>query len=147
MEPVKLFTIGFTQKNAENFFTTIQRAGIRMVIDIRLNNVSQLAGFTKKDDLKYFLSAICGCGYRHEPQLARTKEILDDYKENGISWPEYEKRFNHLLSARRTHKLLKPSDLHMSCLLCSEASPQYCHRRLVAEYFQQKWKEMEIQHL
>ena len=147
MKKNKLFTIGFTKKDAEAFFGILEKAGIRKIIDIRLNNVSQLAGFTKKDDLKYFLKRILRCDYRHEPLLAPTKEIMDGYKKKKIAWSEYEDRFKALLKERKAHTLVSPSELHMACLLCSEPKADKCHRRLVAEYFQVKWGNIEIIHL
>ena len=103
MNKIKLFTIGFTKKTAETFFGKLIESGVVKLIDIRLNNVSQLAGFTKKDDLIYFLKRICECNYVHEPLLAPTKEILDAYKKREINWQEYEKRFNDLLISRKAH--------------------------------------------
>ena len=90
---MEIYTIGFTQKNAAEFFETLRRAGIRRVIDVRLNNTSQLAGFTKRDDLEYFLEQICQAAYDHQPELSPTKEILDGYKKKEIPWEEYEARF------------------------------------------------------
>jgi uncharacterized protein (DUF488 family) len=147
MHEINLYTIGFTKKSAEVFFGKIQNAGIQRVIDVRLNNVSQLAGFTKKNDLAYFLRTICGCDYRHTPLLAPTKEILDDYKKKRIAWPEYEKQFNGLLKERRAYELVSTSELHRACLLCSEVTPDNCHRRLVAEYFRDHFIGLEITHL
>ncbi|MCK4468013.1 MAG: DUF488 domain-containing protein [Desulfobacterales bacterium] len=144
---MNLFTIGFTKKNAETFFGKLGKAGVEKIIDIRLNNVSQLAGFAKKDDLIYFLKKICGCNYMHEPLLAPTKEILDGYKKKEIDWPEYQKRFNDLLKTRKAHTLVSSSELHMACLLCSEPTPDKCHRRLVAEYLKSHFDNIEIQHL
>jgi uncharacterized protein (DUF488 family) len=147
MNKIKLFTIGFTKKNAETFFGKLKDFGIKRVIDIRLNNVSQLAGFTKKYDLIYFLNKICNCDYKHKPLLAPTKEILGAYKKKEITWSEYEKRFNDLLVARKAQTLIFSSDLHMACLLCSEPTPDKCHRRLVAEFFKNNFKDIEITHL
>ena len=147
MNKINLFTIGFTKKNAETFFGKLEKAGVEKIIDIRLNNVSQLAGFTKKDDLIYFLNKICECDYRHEPLLAPTKEILDGYKKKKIGWPEYEKRFNDLLRTRKAHTLLSSSELQRACLLCSEPTPDKCHRRLVAEYLKNHFDNIEISHL
>lgn len=147
MNKINLFTIGFTKKNAETFFGKLGKAGVEKIIDIRLNNVSQLAGFAKKDDLIYFLKKICGCNYMHEPLLAPTKEILDGYKKKEIDWPEYQKRFNDLLKTRKAHTLVSSSELHMACLLCSEPTPDKCHRRLVAEYLKNHFGDIEIQHL
>ncbi|RLB78041.1 MAG: hypothetical protein DRH24_15100 [Deltaproteobacteria bacterium] len=147
MNKIKLFTIGFTKKNAETFFGKLIKSGVEKLVDIRLNNVSQLAGFTKKDDLIYFLKKICDCDYAHKPLLAPTKEILDAYKKKEITWPEYEKRFNDLLISRKAHILLSISELHMACLLCSEPTPDKCHRRLVAEFFKNCFEDIEIIHL
>lgn len=147
MNKINLFTIGFTKKSAETFFGKLGKAGVKKIIDIRLNNVSQLAGFAKKDDLIYFLKKICGCNYMHEPLLAPTKEILDGYKKKEIDWPEYQKRFNDLLKTRKAHTLVSSSELHMACLLCSEPTPDKCHRRLVAEYLKSHFDNIEIQHL
>jgi uncharacterized protein (DUF488 family) len=137
-EPVNLFTIGFTQKNAEQFFDTLLKAGVRCIIDTRLNNVSQLAGFAKQKDLRYFLSKLGGIEYIHLLDLAPTKDILDDYKKQRISWADYEGKFNHLIAERKIEKRISSELLNNGCLLCSEAKPHHCHRRLVAEYLQQK---------
>ena len=147
MPEITLYTIGFTKKSAEVFFGKTQDADVQKVIDIRLNNVSQLAGFTKKDDLAYFLKTICDCDYRHEPLLAPTKPILDAYKNKAMTWPEYQKQFNALLRERRAHELVSPSELNMACLLCSEDIPDHCHRLLVAEYFRDHFTGLEITHL
>ena len=147
MKTIKLVTIGFTQKTAEVFFGKLQEAGVKKVIDVRLNNVSQLAGFSKKDDLIYFLNKLCECGYRHEPLLAPTKNILDSYKKQKITWAKYEKRFNDLLREREAHALVSRSELHRACLLCSEPTPDGCHRRLVAEYISHHFGSVEITHL
>jgi len=147
MNKINLFTIGFTKKNAETFFGKLGKAGVEKIIDIRLNNVSQLAGFAKKDNLIYFLRKICDCDYRHEPLLAPTKEILDGYKKKEIGWPEYQKQFNDLLKTRKSHTLVSSSELHMACLLCSEPTPDKCHRRLVAEYLKNHFDNIEINHL
>lgn len=144
---IKLFTIGFTQKKAETFFTSLKTAGVRRIIDIRLNNVSQLAGFAKKDDLIYFLRELCDCSYRHDPRLAPTKNILDDYKKKMIDWPEYVIRFNKLISDRKIETLLDREELDGACLLCSEPAADMCHRRLVAEYLKEELGDIEIKHL
>jgi uncharacterized protein (DUF488 family) len=145
---MKIFTIGFTKKSAQKFFTTLQSAGVKRLVDVRLNNVSQLAGFTKKDDLKYFTNAICGIDYLHLPELAPTAEILDPYKKvkNG-DWPLYERQFLDLMRSRRIEDTVRPDVLDGGCLLCSEEKPHHCHRRLVAEYLKGKWDDVEIVHL
>jgi uncharacterized protein (DUF488 family) len=144
---IDLFTIGFTKKKAETFFTKLKNVKVTKLIDIRLNNVSQLAGFTKKEDLIYFLKELCNCDYRHEPLLAPTKEILDGYKKKNIEWSEYEFQFNRLMEDREAYKLVRPNELDKACLLCSEPTPDKCHRRLVAEYLKRYFKDIEIIHL
>ncbi len=133
-----LFTIGFTQKTAEQFFETLKTAGVKRIIDTRLNNVSQLAGFAKQKDLAYFLKAIAGIEYVHILDLAPTKEMLDAYKKKQISWQDYEQKFNQLILERRIETKIYPELLDGGCLLCSEAKPHHCHRRLVAEYLQER---------
>jgi len=137
-QSVNLFTIGFTKKNAEQFFETLIKAGVKCVIDTRLNNVSQLAGFAKQKDLKYFLDKLGGIKYIHLLELAPTKDILNDYKKKQISWADYEKKFNTLMKGRKIENKISPELLDGGCLLCSEAEPHHCHRRLVAEYLQQR---------
>ncbi len=144
---VKVFTIGFTKKTAEEFFANLIRAGVKRVIDIRLNNVSQLAGFAKRDDLRYFLRTIGGIDYYHRPDLAPTQQILDDFKKSKGNWSVYERDFLTLLSAREVEREITPELLNESCLLCSEEKPLQCHRRLVAEYVSSKWGNVEIIHL
>ncbi|QSJ16726.1 DUF488 domain-containing protein [Nostoc sp. UHCC 0702] len=145
---VNLFTIGFTQKKAEQFFETLLKAGVRRVIDTRLNNASQLAGFTKKQDLEYLLHKIGGIEYIHVLDLAPTKDILDEYKKKQINWATYEERFNQLITERQIEKKVSSDLLDEGCLLCSEAKPHNCHRRLVAEYLQGKLNTtINIHHL
>jgi uncharacterized protein (DUF488 family) len=145
---MKLFTIGFTKKSAETFFSRLKDFGVKRLVDVRLNNVSQLAGFTKRDDLKYFTKALCGIEYVHIPELAPTPEILDPYKKqkNG-DWPLYERQFLDLMRARRIEETISRDLLDGGCLLCSEETPHHCHRRLVAEYIKEKWGGIEIEHI
>jgi uncharacterized protein (DUF488 family) len=143
---IQLATIGFTRKSAEKFFGLLVDAGVRRVIDVRLNNSGQLAGFSKRDDLAYFLRAIAGIDYVHLPELAPTKEMLDRYKRSG-AWSDYEREFLNLLAARRIEVTLSRSLLDGSCLLCSEDRPEHCHRRLVAEYVAKTWGNVELRHL
>src|SRR6266404_3415816 len=131
---MKLFTIGFTKKSAEAFFTRLKDAGVKRLVDVRLNNVSQLAGFTKKDDLRYFTKAICNIDYVHVPDLAPTKDILDAYKKHNGDWGLYERQFLDLIRSRRIEERVSRDMLDGGCLLCSEEKPNHCHRRLVAEY-------------
>ncbi len=147
MSKNKLFTIGFTKKNAQTFFSKIRKAGVTRLIDIRLNNVSQLAGFAKRDDLIFFLKELCDCDYRHMPNFAPTKEILDAYKNKEISWDEYVKRFSKLIQERSIESQITAQELNNACLLCSEPTPEQCHRRLVAEYLKEKFGDIEITHL
>ena len=144
---MKLFTIGFTKKNAEDFFTRLQRAGVRRIVDIRLNNTSQLAGFAKADDLKYFLKAIANIDYAYVPELCPTQDILDAFKKNKGAWRDYERSFNHLIEGRRISEMVPRELLDRGCLLCSEDTPEHCHRRLVAEYLRDRWDDVEIIHL
>lgn len=144
---MKIFTIGFTKKNAEQFFGRLMQPGLERVVDTRLNNVSQLAGFTKKGDLQFFLREICRIDYVHLPELAPTQNILDAYKKNGGDWSTYEQRFLALMAERRVEESLDKKLIAGGCLLCSEATPDQCHRRLVAEYLRDKWGDVDIQHL
>jgi uncharacterized protein (DUF488 family) len=144
---MKIYTIGFTKSTAEGFFGRIARSGAKRLVDVRLNNVSQLAGFAKKDDLKYFLSSICHIPYVHEPRLAPTQEMLDDYRKRGDDWSVYERRFLDLMAERRIEDVLSRDVIDGACLLCSEDKPHRCHRRLVAEYLKQRWGGAEIVHL
>jgi uncharacterized protein (DUF488 family) len=145
--PINVFTIGFTQKTAEQFFETLSKAGVKRVVDTRLNNVSQLAGFAKRADLAYFLKKIGDIDYVHLPQLAPTQEMLDAYKKQKGDWDTYEQQFVQLMHDRQIEHQVSPELLSDSCLLCSEAKPHHCHRRLVAEYLQQQWGTLTIHHL
>ena len=120
---------------------------MKSVVDVHLNNISQLAGFAKKKDLEYFLDSICGIKYVHEPLLAPTQEMLDEYKKNGGEWQDYERRFLDLMHSRRIEDNISPELVAGGCLLCSEEKPHHCHRRLVAEYLKDCWGEVEVTHL
>lgn len=144
---MKIFTIGFTKKSAETFFTRLKNAGVKRIVDVRLNNVSQLAGFTKKDDLRYFAKAICGIDYVHVPSLAPTADILDAYKKHHGDWSVYERQFLDLMQKRRVEETTSREMLDGGCLLCSEEKPHHCHRRLVAEYLREKWGDLDIEHI
>ena len=113
---MEIFTTGFTKKTAAEFFGTIRQAGIKRLIDVRLHNSSQLAGFTKREDLPFFLREMCQAQYLHEPLLAPSQDMLYAYKKQKV-------------------------------LLCSEATAEHCHRRLVLEYLQDKWGDLKITHL
>lgn len=142
-----LFTIGFTKNTAEQFFTKLCQSGVKRIIDIRLNNSSQLAGFAKRDDLRYFLKNLCSIDYLHVPELAPTKEILDNFKKNKGQWVEYERDFLSLIKERKIEKQMEDIFQPQDCLLCSEPNPENCHRRLVAEYLSAKWGNLDIKHL
>ena len=144
---MQLYTIGFTKKNARTFFGLLQESGADGLVDVRLNNVSQLAGFAKRDDLAYFLASICSMSYRHEPLLAPTQDILDAYKKQGASWDWYQEKFVDLMRSRRIEAAVEPAALDRKVLLCSESEPHHCHRRLVAEYLAEHWKSVDIVHL
>lgn len=143
---MKLYTIGFTKKSAESFFNKLRGADVKRLIDVRLNNVSQLAGFAKRQDLEYFLRAIADIEYRHELQLAPTAEMLDRYKKLDHDWPRYERQFLDLVTQRGIENLPR-NGFSDACLLCSEDSARQCHRRLVAEYLRDKWRDVEVVHL
>ncbi len=144
---MKLFTIGFTKKSAAYFFSKLQHAGVERLVDVRLNNISQLAGFTKRDDLCYFVNTICHIDYVHLPQLAPTQNILEDYKKHRVDWQAYEHQFMDLMKLRLIENSVSRELLKGGCLLCSEEKPDRCHRRLVAEYLQEKWGDIEIAHI
>ena len=131
---MKIYTIGFTQKKAEQFFSFLRSEDIKTLIDVRLNNISQLAGFSKRDDLTFFLKELCNINYEHAPELAPTKDILSAYKKKEITWNSYEDKFLNLMAKRNIEKTISPALLDNGCLLCSEHEPHFCHRRLVVEY-------------
>jgi uncharacterized protein (DUF488 family) len=144
---MKLYTIGFTKTSAERFFETLKASGATRLVDVRLNNISQLAGFAKRDDLRYFLRAIAGMDFLAIPQLAPTQEMLDSYRKEGAGWLAYERQFLALMRERRIEATVKREDLADGVLLCSEHTPEHCHRRLVAEYLRDAWGDVDIEHL
>jgi len=145
---VEIYTIGFTQKSAREFFTLLGQAGAGRLIDVRLNNRSQLAAFTKSADLEYFLEVISRAEYMHEPILSPTKEILDGYKKKELSWEQYETSFLALLAEREVQRTIDRQLFEVpTVLLCSEPTPEHCHRRLVAEYLAEAWGGARIVHL
>lgn len=145
---IELYTIGFTKKSAAEFFGALQRAEIRRLVDVRRNNVSQLAGFTKKHDLEYFLRAIADVDYVHETRLAPIDEQLESYRGGKISWEDYEASYTALLRERKVEKTIPKSLFDVrSVLLCSEATPERCHRRVAAEYLAKHWRGITIVHL
>jgi uncharacterized protein (DUF488 family) len=145
---MEIYSIGFTQKGAREFFDTVKANGIERLLDVRLNNTSQLAGFAKQADLAYFLREICGCAYEHEPLLAPEQVMLDAYKKRKGSWDEYEQSFLALMRKRKIESAISPESFaRKTVLLCSEATAEHCHRRLVLEYLQEKWGGVTIRHL
>ena len=147
MKKKKLYTIGFTQKNAEKFFSLLIENNIKSIFDIRLNNTSQLAGFAKSDDLKFFLKAVAGIEYYHVPEMAPTNEIFEEFKKNNGDWKIFQKQFIKLISSRKIEDLPIIKKIENACLLCSEHLPEKCHRRLTAEYLAEKFENIEIIHL
>ena len=147
MNRIKLFTIGFTRKNAESFFNLLTEAGVKRIVDVRLNNVSQLAGFAKRDDLKFFLKTIGHMDYIHMPELSPSKDLLENFKKKKTDWAVYEKTYLELMAERKIAITMQDRIKDADCLLCSEDQPDCCHRRLAAEYLQGEWGNMDIRHL
>jgi len=145
---VEIYTIGFTQSTAQQFFSRLREAGIERLLDVRLNNSSQLAGFAKARDLPYFLRELVGAAYQHQPLLAPTQDLLDEYKKRKGDWESYEAEFLALMEARRIHEVLDPASFAArTALLCSEATAEHCHRRLVCEHLGRKWPNVTAVHL
>lgn len=145
---MEIYTIGFTRHTAEEFFGSLRSAGIEVLIDVRLNNSSQLAGFAKRDDLRWFLRELCGADYHHEPLLAPTQELLDRYKKRGATWERYEAEFRALMEDRAVHEHLDAQQFERRvALLCSERSADRCHRRLVVEHLHHHWGGVHPVHL
>ncbi|MGW2685975.1 DUF488 domain-containing protein [Streptomyces sp. NPDC001414] len=144
---MKLYTIGFTKKSAEKFFGLLREAEVTTLVDVRLNNVSQLSGFAKRDDLRYFLGEICDVQYTHRTELAPTQDMLNAYKKQGVGWVAYEERFLELMKERQIEDTVRQEMLDNAVLLCSEDKARHCHRRLVAEYLAQHWDDVTIEHL
>ena len=144
---MKVYTIGFAGKSAEQFFTKLQHPGLVRLLDVRLNNNSQIAGFAKRNHLPFFLREIHGIEYEHLPELAPNKEIFTAYRDKKIDWVTYERQFEALMTQRRVEETVQRSLIDGGCLLCREASPEHCHRRLVAEYLKNCWSNLDIEHL
>jgi uncharacterized protein (DUF488 family) len=149
---MQLFTIGFTGTSAEDFFARLTRAHVKTVLDVRLHNTSQLAGFAKVRDLPWLLKTTAGIRYAHHPILAPTPEMLTAYHSGPGTreerWPAYAAQFTELMRERKIERHLDPAALNCGCLLCTEAKPHFCHRRLVAEYLAEHWSmPIEIEHL
>jgi uncharacterized protein (DUF488 family) len=145
---MEIYTIGFTQTTAEHFFGRLAKSGVKRLLDVRLNNSSQLAGFAKARDLPYFLGTLVGATYEHDPSLAPTQELLDAFKKEKGDWADYERRFMRLMSERKIETSLSRSAFHTpTALLCSEATAEHCHRRLVCEYLMAHWPGVRAVHL
>lgn len=145
---MEIYTIGFTKKTAAQFFGILRGAGIKQLLDVRLNNSSQLAGFTRRDDLRFFLQELCAADYIHEPRLAPTQALLDAYKKQRGSWQAYEQDFLALMQERRIEEQMNPELFAIpTVLLCSEPTAEHCHRRLVLEYLHGKWGDVHSIHL
>lgn len=143
-----VYSIGFTKRSAQDFFETLKREGIQRLIDVRLNNASQLAGFSRSDSLSYLLPVVCAAEYRHEPLLAPTRELLTAYRKRRISWHAYARRFKALMRERRIEHELDPALFDQpTVLLCSEKTAECCHRRLVLDYLQKEWGGLQVRHL
>jgi uncharacterized protein (DUF488 family) len=141
---VRWFTIGFTKRSAETFFETLRRAGVKRVVDIRLNNVSQLAGFTKRDDLGYFLDRIAGIDYLHVPLLAPDQELIDAYRKQGLLYADFAERFRKLLRERKVETAPEAALRDGDCLLCSEVNASECHRSVVAAYLAPHYEDVTV---
>ena len=144
---IRLLTIGFTKKSAQQFFELLKKNKVKKLVDIRINNTSQLAGFAKGQDLEYFVKEIIGIPYVHITDFAPTKELLSDYQNKRIDWDAYQKIFRQLIEKRNIAKKYKIKDFDNACFLCSEELPEQCHRRLLVEYFKEHNPEVQIVHL
>lgn len=142
-----LYTIGSTKKSAREFFETLKENGVKTLFDIRLNNMSQLAGFTKKNDLEYFLKEICNIKYIYLDILAPTKDIMDDYKNKKIDREEFKRRYIELIESRKVLEKINKNLLDNACLLCSGAKAEDCHRSLASEYIAENYEGINVIHL
>src|SRR5258708_12119051 len=144
---IKLYTIGFTGKPAETFFSLLKHSGVKRLVDTRINNVSQLSGFAKGTDLKFFAKEIANISYEHNIDLAPTKELLENYRKKKIDWSQYEIEYLNLLDMRKISQKIDVEKLHENCLLCTEHTPEKYHRRLLAEYLKNINNEIDVIHL
>ena len=144
---IKLLTIGFTNKSAQKFFELLKKNNVERIVDTRINNTSQLSGFAKGKDLSYFAKEIGNIDYLHNIDFAPTKELLEKYRKGIITWQEYEPEYLNLLDMRKIGNKINVEDLHSNCLLCSEHTPEKCHRRLLAEYIKARFVNVEIIHI
>lgn len=137
-EPTALYTIGFTQKSAETFFKLLASRSVNRLLDTRLNNTGQLAGFSKKDDLQYFCRTILSTEYVHWLESAPEDQMLSAYKKKQISWSEYAAEYVAMLERRKIEREMNLVVEKTACLLCSEAKPHHCHRSLLADYLNKR---------
>jgi uncharacterized protein (DUF488 family) len=143
-----VYTIGFSTRTAPDFFGVLRHVGIKRCIDVRVSNTSQLAGFTKRGDLPFFLRELCGTEYVAEPLLCPTLELMRDFRRGRAGWAEYERRFLDLMAERRIEAILDPDLFSVpSVLLCVEHAAEHCHRRLIVEYLQARWNNLTVEHL
>lgn len=145
---ITLYTIGFTKKSAEQFFSLLRANNVKQLIDVRINNSSQLSGFAKSKDLEFFAKEICHIPYKHVTDFAPTKELLDKWHKQEVSWEKYEDIYTSLLKKRDILKKYGVKQFNGACFLCSEETTENCHRRLLAEYMQKhSAEEVKIIHL
>lgn len=145
---VQVATIGFTGKTAQAFFDLLANAKVHTVLDVRLSNTSQLAGFAKKQDLSFFLDRLCGTAYVEMRELAPEPSLLQRYQAKQLSWDDYTADYLELLAKRRVESSLDLNLFRSACLLCSEHLPHRCHRRLALEYLNSRWdNRLKITHL
>lgn len=144
---IKLYTIGFTNKSAQKFFELLTENEVSKIVDTRINNTSQLSGFAKGKDLAYFAKKVGEIDYIHKIDFAPTRELLEKYRKNTITWNEYEIEYLNLLDIRKIGHHININEFHQNCLLCSEHTPEKCHRRLLAEYLKYRFNDIEIHHL
>lgn len=145
---MEIYTIGFTKKPAENFFESLRQRRIERLVDVRVNNTSQLSGFAKQRDLTYFLRQMVGADYFHQPLLAPTRELLKAYRTDQLTWEQYEVAFLTLLSERKVEcEISRDLFSPRTVLLCSEPTADFCHRRLVIEYLDRRWGDVQAVHL
>lgn len=145
---ITLFTIGFTKKSAESFFGLLRKNNVKKLVDVRISNSSQLAGFAKGKDLEFFVKEICHVPYQHITDFAPTKELLDKWHKQEVTWEEYVVIYNSLLKERGVLRKYGVNQFDGACFLCSEETPDNCHRRLLAEFMKKHSAEdVRIVHL
>ena len=144
---INLFTIGFTKKSAEEFFNLLISNRVERIVDIRINNSSQLSRFAKAEDLQYFAKAIGNIDYLYRTDFAPTIDLMKKIRKNEMSWEEYEVEYLNFLDMRKIAKKVNVEEFNNNCFLCSEHTPEKCHRRLLVEYFQKLNNDVKIIHL